>query len=202
MVINNEYHLSENNFIKLNTSKTNIVLGNTYSEGLDYYNGWVKRYGGNYKKTSHYSISKDGVIYNHFDSDYYSKYMDDSQHWESSISILLENLGNLRETSIKNVYLTDFNYTYIMNGEPFYQKWRGNYLWDTYTDKQLCSLDKLINMLCIKHNINKKISSDNIYNKEYLNKLDGIYYKSNLNEYCLDLSPSWDFKNFKGKYER
>ena len=76
MVIDSHTHLLENNnYVDKINLKTQIVIGNSFNNNLDYIKGWKKRYGGRYKKVTTFSIDKKGNIYQHYDESHHSKIM-------------------------------------------------------------------------------------------------------------------------------
>ena len=52
--------LDNKNYVEKVSDKKQIVIGNSLSNDLKYINGWRKRFGGNYKNTTTFSIDKKG----------------------------------------------------------------------------------------------------------------------------------------------
>ena len=50
-----KYVLSEKNYIKEETQKTQIVLGHTFNHEMRHFFGWQHRYNGKYNKTAAFS---------------------------------------------------------------------------------------------------------------------------------------------------
>ena len=70
-----KYGLDENNYYKTEFNKRQIVLGNSFSEKDYHIKGWKTRLGGDYKKTSTFSIFKNGKVYQHFNPKMYSDFL-------------------------------------------------------------------------------------------------------------------------------
>ena len=79
-------------------------------------------------------------------------------------------------------------------------KWRGKMRWPEYTQNQMDSLFKLTEDLIDEFNIDRYVSEHNtkIMN---ISEKRGIYYRSNYNINYLDVSPVFNFKEFKQKIE-
>jgi hypothetical protein len=201
MIDRDSYKLTKTNYIPIETDKKRIVIGNSFSVNMNHYTGWLIKYNGNFKRTTAYTIGIDGSIYEHFNPIYYSEIINNSEFDKSSISISIENEGWLiKDLNDENKYITYVGNIYNRTETVFIKKWRGNKYWAPYNEKQIDSLVLLINELCEQFNIlknvvphNTKISNGHTY--------EGILYKSNLNSYFTDVSPSWDFITFKDKIE-
>lgn len=191
-----KYELDENNFYKTEFNKRQIVLGNSFSEKDYHIRGWKTRIGGDYKKTSTFTIFKNGKISQHFDPKMYSDFLDNKTFDKKIISIILENQGWLQKDLITNEYFNWVGNIYNKNKDVFEKRWRGFTYWDSYTEKQVNSCANLVKHLCEEFNIPKKCVGHNTYidGVEYF---EGIVYRSNYHKECTDLNPSWDFKKFK-----
>jgi len=202
MKINEEkYKLSPNNFIKKLSLKKQIVIGNTFNNGMKHTIGWNTRYNGNYKKTAHFTISLDGTIYKHFDSCYCSEYFGDTTLDGKSIIILIENNGWVLKDAKKTSYITWNGDIYNKDiDEIVVKKWRGHEYWEPYTEKQIESAVFLVREVCEEFLIPLSITSHNT-NIDDLRGYSGVLYKSNIDKKYTDLSPSWDFIKFKNKLE-
>jgi len=76
MVIDDEkYLLDEKNYYTTEFEKRQIVLANTFSEKDRHIIGWKKRMGGEYKKTSPFTVFRDGTIYQHYTPTKYSDFL-------------------------------------------------------------------------------------------------------------------------------
>jgi len=202
MVLNEiKYVLSENNYIKEQTKKTQIIIGHTLNDQMRHFFGWQHRYNGNYKKTAAFTIDAAGFIYKHFDPKFKSEFFDSEELNDKSIVILLENYGWLSKDEEKKQYITWLGDIYNKQIEVTDKRWRNNRYWDTYTVEQTDSCMWLISKLCEEFEIPKKIISHNT-KIDNLFEYSGVLYRSNLDKNYTDLNPSWVFDIFKEKLEQ
>ena len=117
MNISNKYIVKSNCYIRHRTNKSQIVLGNTYNTSLNHLTN------GN-KKTPHFTITRAGDIYQHFDIKYYSIYLD-CDFEEQVISIALENVGQLFMKNKEYYDIWNNHYT----GDIFEQQWKNCQYW-------------------------------------------------------------------------
>ena len=101
-----KYVLSENNYIREETNKTQIVIGHTFNDQMRHFIGWQNRYNGKYKKTAAFTIDAAGLIYRHFDPIFKSNFFELEDLNNKSIIILLENYGWLEKDVEKKEYIT------------------------------------------------------------------------------------------------
>lgn len=196
---NVKYKLPENNYYKSVYKKTQIVVGNTFSSNMLHYNGWLTRYGGNYKKTAAFTISSGGKIFEHYDPQYYSDFLSIKNSNQNIIPVLIENDGWLTK-DLDGKYFNWVGNEYTKPDLVVKRSWRNHDYWATYSTKQINSLIKLVRHLSEKFDIslqtighNTKV--DDIY--EY----NGVVFRSNYLKECTDLSPAWDYNIFKNKLE-
>jgi N-acetyl-anhydromuramyl-L-alanine amidase AmpD len=194
------YKLSNNNYVEEKTNKKRIIIGNTFSYDMNHVKGWETRYNGSYKKTAHYTISVDGTIYEHFSPDYYSKLMLNEKVNKTSIIILLENIGWLIESNLKEKEYIDYTGNMYNQSNVFEKKWRGYKYWSEYTREQEESTIKLVKELCTKYKIPLNVIAHNT-NVNDANKFEGILYKSNFEKFYTDVNPTWNFEQFKNNIE-
>lgn len=191
-----KYALPLNNFINEETKKSKIIFGNTFNHDMRHFKGWLHRNNGKYKKTSAFTISVDGVIYEHFDPKYYSNYFKNNDLNKKSIVILLENDGYLFNDIKNNQFITWVGDIYKEPNKVVEKKWRGLNYWLPYTNEQFVSATELVKMLCMEFDIPLTVIGHNT-KVEYLGDFNGILYKSNLDKHYSDLNPFWDFELFK-----
>lgn len=199
MINYSSYTLTEKNYYPHKHPKKQIVIGNSFNEDMNHFNGWLKRGGGQYKKVANYSINCDGQIYEHFHSDYYSDFIPYSLHNKNIISIILVNEGWLEYDLKEKKYINCFGNT-TNNPEIIEKRWRNHTFWGNYNKKQIDSLVYLTKYLLEKHNIIKKVLSHNTFVKDICG-FEGVTYRSNWIKDSTDLSPSFDFEIFKNKVE-
>jgi len=193
-----EYKLSKNNYFKKEFPKHSIVLGNSFSMNMKHYYGWVFRNNGEHKKTAPYTIDIHGEIFEHYDSKYYSNFIDVEMVDKHIIPIFIENEGYLTQYGKK--YKDFIGREYFRDDEVVVRKWRNHTHWAPYSKEQVNSAVWLVNHLKTKFNIGGEVISDNTKHDNIYN-MSGVMYRSNYNSYYTDISPSWDSIKFKEKLE-
>ena len=197
MVINDtKYVLDKKNYYDTEFEKRQIVLANTFSEKDNHIIGWKHRMGGEYKKTSPFTIFRNGEIIKHYDSSKYSDFLGAKSIDKKVIVILLENQGWLEKDLIENSYFNWVGNIYKRKKSVYEKRWRGFAYWDSYTNKQIESTVELVKHLCEIHNIPKKCVGHNTY-VDGVEYFEGVVYRSNYYKESTDLNPSWDFNKFK-----
>jgi hypothetical protein len=193
------YTLTSKNYYSEIHEKKQIVIGNSFNTGMNHFIGWKNRLNGFYKRVSNYTIDPSGNIYQHFNPEYYSEYINNSLHNKNIISITLVNQGWLDYDVLDKKFI---NYIGIeFSGKNMTEKrWRNHSFWENYTQEQIDSLSNLTTFLLEKFNIPKKVLSHNTHIKDIHNFM-GVTYRSNWLKDCTDLSPSFDFEIFKNKVE-
>lgn len=201
MKVNNQsYKLGVENYIKKHHSKHQIVIGSTLSENMNHFNGWKTRHGGLFKRTAPFTIDIYGNIYQHYSPEFYSKFLDIGGIDEHIIPILIENEGWLVKDIVNNEYINYVGNIYNRKDPVVEKNWRDHKYWAPYTKEQLESAIDLSKYLCSMFGIQLQTISHNT-------KFDGIYdyngivYKSNFDKHYTDLSPAWDYIQFKNKIE-
>lgn len=192
------YKLSEKNFHKEEFGKDLIVLGNTFNSGMLHINGWKNRIGGNYTKTSTFTVDRKGNVYQHFDVKYYSDFVGSKFIDKKSITISLENKGWLDKDVLKDRYIDCVDNIYKKRVNVFEKRWRNYNFWEPYTQKQLKETINLVAYLCEEYGINKKVVSHNT-KVDGIESFSGVAYRSNFFKEYTDVNPSFDFKKLKNK---
>ena len=193
------FKLSDNNYYNVKHKKNIIVIGNTFATDMNHYIGWTLRFNGGFKRTAHFTILKDGTIHNHFPTDYYSDFIGNDKQDKQCISIVLENQGWLiKDSNEENKFINYLGHIY--NKQDVVKKnWRNFKYWEPYTNEQYESLIKLTKELCQEHDIKLNVVEHNTN----ISNLDeySILYRSNFTKYYTDVSPTFDFNNFKEKLQ-
>lgn len=199
--INNQtYKLDTDNYIKRHQSKKQIVIGNTFSQNMNHFNGWKTRHGGKFKRTAPFTIDLYGNIYQHYSPEYYSEFFGVEGLDEHIVPILIENEGWLVKDIVNDEYINYVGNIYNRKEDIVEKRWRDQKYWAAYTEQQITSAVKLSQYLCKLFGIPLEAVGHNV-------KFDGIYdfngivYKSNYDKHYSDLSPAWDFVDFKTKLE-
>lgn len=193
MIDFNTYQLTENNYHTEIYDKKQIVIGNTNRRDMLHYASWIYRLNGKNKKTAAFTVTKEGVIYQHYDPKYYSDFLGQESD-KITISIVLENLGWFRKDSVNNKYIDWLgNYHKKQDEEVLMKRWRNHLYWDIYTNEQLISLKKLVIQLCDTYNINKRSIGCNVFNQD-TDLFNGITFRSNYYQELTDVNPSFSFE--------
>jgi len=196
MIDSKTYILPKDNYVRTSKKKSQIVVGNTFSEGMNHYIGWLKRHNGKYKKTAAFTISRNGLIYQHYNPKYYSEFIGINKYDEITITIVLENVGWLNEINEDLFTITGKQY----NDLTTIRNWRKHTYWSNYTDEQMTSLLDLSKYLCEKFNIPLQTIGHNT-KVEDIYDYKGITFRSNYTKLCTDINPTWDYELFKEKLE-
>lgn len=178
---------------KKKSKKTQIFLFDTQRRIEDYFSKLKYRKNGKNSDIPHFIITKTGIIYQVFNTDYYSETFNVNNVDKKQIKIALENLGWLEKNTITGVMYNWIGDSYRI--EPYVKSWRNHFFWDIYSEKQLNSLSLLCNQLCIKHNIKKQsVDTQGYFND--IHNFQGIICKSNFSDIYTDINPSFDFNIF------
>ena len=101
MKIDKKTHiLTKNNFINEKNEKKKIVLVNSFSRDMKFFNGWLLRRNKNYKKVTPYTVDRDGTIYQHYDPKCYSTFLKLDSLDKETIPITIVNQGWLKKRFI------------------------------------------------------------------------------------------------------
>lgn len=190
------YKLSDTNYNKLVSTKHQIVIGHTSSSNMKHILAWKNRNNGEYKNTAPYTIDLDGNIFEHFDPKYYSDYLENKDMNRYIIPVLLENEGWLLKDVKTKKYINWIGDTYDRDEEIFTLKWRNRSIWAPYSTKQQESLVYLLEFLTKKFKIPMKTIGHNT-KVDSISDYNGIVFRSNYEKSYTDLSPAFDFENFK-----
>ena len=202
MIIDKEiYKLEDKNYHQKEFVKHQIVLGNSFADNLNHIKGWENRLGGGYTKTATFTVDRKGNIFQHYNPIYYSDFIDNKTVDKKIISIVLENQGWLLKDLIKDKYIDWVGNIYKRRAKVIEKRWRGFMYWDSYTSKQTKSCVDLIYYLCDNYNIPPVCVGHNTY-IDGIEYFEGIAYRSNYYKEMTDLSPAWDYNNFKNKIEK
>ena len=177
---------------KRKTKKTQILLYDTKRRSDDFINMLKYRQNGKYEGTPHFVISKNGQVYQIFNTDYSSTTFDTPKD-KGIIKIAIENLGWLNKNTITGIHYNWIGDPYRLT--PLLKNWRNYFWWDKYTEEQFKSISLLTNDLCEKHNIFKQVVPSQGYFKNASN-FKGIVCKSNFSDIYTDINPSFNFRIF------
>ena len=176
--------------------KNQIILTHTSRNVENYLASLRYRYNGKFNRIPNYVITKKGEILQLLENIEHTNYFSVTNINRNGIIISLENLGWLEKQPLENHYVNWIGDIY--KGKTFDRKWRDYFFWDTYTEIQINSLSVLckniLNDMKIRHEViehNTKING--------VEKFEGIVTRSNFDSNFTDLSPAFDFENFRKK---
>ena len=184
----NYSHFKEEN------EKSQILLTHTSRNLIDYMVSLKYRFGGRPIKLPHYFVDREGKILHVMDNMKNGKYSNNERVNAKSIVISLENLGWLEKVPLKNHHINWIGNIY--KGNIVDRKWRDYFFWQPYTEIQLKKTAELckslskevwISLNCIGHNTKVKGCESFL----------GILTKSNFDEFATDISPAFNFEEFK-----
>jgi N-acetyl-anhydromuramyl-L-alanine amidase AmpD len=193
MGMNKDLVLTDDNYYPEITQKSRIIIGNIPTNDLSFFNGWKLRYNGQYKRTCHFTIDGDGMIYSHFPTNYYSSFLGIHEIDKETINIGLLNVGWIKHDLNKTRWVDWRDYDIDIPHTNLIQKqWREHTYWYPYSDKQIKSLTVLLTDVCNDNKI-EKLMVDN--NTLLLNKKEfwPISFRSNYLYYKTDVSPAFPF---------
>ena len=186
------------NYIGKSKRKKQIVLTHTSRNVEDYIQSLRYRFNGKYDKIPHFIIKKDGEILQLLNLNEYSNCLEIDQANKSSIVICLENYGWLKKNPLNSSYV---NWIGDIYKEGIYErKWRGHYFWEPYTEIQMESLKQLTLHLCEENGIPTTCIGHNV-KVDGIERFEGIVTRSNYTTDSTDLSPAFDFDEYKKIFE-
>jgi len=181
----------EFNSLGENKRKKQIILAETKRNHKDYINSLRYRYNGKNPYLPNYVINKEGEIFKIMSPNKHSKFMCNEIVDKYSIIICMENYGWLKKNPLENSYVNWIGDIYKQ--KAYEKKWRDNFFWDPYNEKQMKSLSKLIVNLCDEFKIPKTCLGNNV-KQDGVENFKGVVSKSNFDFSNKDVNPSFDFK--------
>jgi hypothetical protein len=176
MKIDNKTHkIESNNYYFLENNKTQIILSFSLRKNNHHIVRLKNKNGGNTKEWNTYTISRGGVIYEHFEPKFYSDFIGIKEADKKSISIVLENMGGI-------INVDDWYVNYLNEKcdaiNVVEKKWLNQNHWEKFPKEQIDSLIFLVKKLCKDFKIpNKLIEFHYLHNN--IAKYTGVVFKSN-----------------------
>lgn len=190
------YKISENNSYKEEYEKSLIILGSTNRLSDNHIKRLKYKDNGNTKEWPTYTITREGIIYEHYNPIHYTDFILDEYIDKKSVSILLENMGHLYYNEDYNCFTNDLNEKFDKSeDELFIKDWRGYKYYEEYTKDQYNATVFLCRLLCLELNINDDSIGHNA-KEDHAKNYNGIISRSNLDINSTDLNPSFDFRKF------
>lgn len=190
---NQTYKINDYNRYKTQSAKTQILLATSLRKDGNHITRLQHKDFGKTKKWNTYTITRDGVVYQHYDGKYHTDFLGIKEADRQSISIVLENMGCLFETP-SGKYINWLNE--ICDEESVVERnWLGYNYWENFTDNQLESLVLLCRNVCEEYSIPKVCIDFHHYHKDIV-KFRGIVFRSNYIQDSSDINPLFDIGNF------
>lgn len=191
------YKVEDYNYYHTKHKKRQIIIAGSLRKEHNHLIHLNNKKGGKSKQWNTFTITREGIIYQHFDPQSYSDFMGIKEIDKHSISIVLENMGMVFYDFESSNYLN-----WIHEGcdedNVFEQNWKNSRYWEIYSDKQFTSTVELCKSLCKKHRVPLDSLGFNAYH-EGTARFEGIVCRSNFDQDYNDLNPSFSFKEFLNK---
>lgn len=198
-VDNKTYWIEDKNYNRTPSTKTQIVIGTSMRKDHNHIIRLKHKDFSKTKKWNTFTISRSGEVFQHYDHKYSSNFLGIPENDKQSISIVLENMGNLYELH-DGVYINWINE--ICDEENVGVKnFQGNTYWEKFTDEQIESCVELCNSLCKEHVIEKSVIEFQYYHKD-IYKYDGITFRSNHISDSSDINPLFNISEFENKIKK
>lgn len=181
-----------------NKNKKQIILCHTAREVGEYLTSLRLRHYGKYDKIPHFIITREGKILQLLPLNANTNFFGNATTQRESIMVCLENLGWLIKKPLSAVYLNWIGNIYKQ--EVYEKRWREYGLWQPYTDVQVDKTSKLCQWLCDELSIPRVFVGHNT-KIEGIELFHGVCSRSNFSQRYTDLSPAFDFNNFKKIFE-
>lgn len=186
------YKISPDNYYKATNAKTQIVIGFSLRKNHNHIIRLQNKEYGKTKKWNNYTISRDGEIYQHFDSKKHSDFIGIKEVDIRVISIVLENLGYLVKNSDGFMNLLNES---CDEENVVLKKFDAFSYWEKIYDEQMTALAELCIELCSEFAIPCECLEFQNYHKS-VSKFRGIAFKSNYYEQNTDINPTFDVEKF------
>jgi len=188
------YKVEEYNYYHTKHKKKQIILAGSLRKDNNHLIHLKHKKTGKSKQWNTFTITREGIIYQHFEPVYYSDFMNIKDVDKQSISIVLENMG---------MVFYDFETTKFLNwiheecdeSLIYEQSWKNTRYWEKYSENQYRATVDLCQYLCFKYKIPVNSLGFNVYHEDTA-KFEGIVCRSNFDFDYNDLNPSFDFKRF------
>ena len=193
------YLVKEVNRYKTQTVKTQIVLATSLRKNNYHITRLLHKEVGNTKRWNTYTVSRNGIVFQHYNNKFHSDFLGIKEADKQSISVVMENMGALFVTPTGK-YINWLNE--ICDKDNVVKKnWLSYDYWEKFTTEQIESIVVLCKQLCEEHNIPKKCIDFHHYHKDTI-KFRGIVFRSNYIEDSSDINPLFDIAKFNEMLEK
>lgn len=189
-----EQHLTDNQFLRNITFKSQIVLHHTVSKSGKNVKDWFQS---NPERVAvSFVVETNGDIYELFDSQYWAYHIGKGSSTKDNMKAIGIEIANEGGLILKDglYYWNNMagNPKYIYKGVPIIleKEFRGFKAFASYTSAQFKAVNELLNMLCKKHSIPHKWIGNLEYNKANF-QFNGIVAHCNLRADKSDISPAY-----------
>ena len=178
--------------------KKQIVLCHTSREVGEYLTSLRFRHNENFERVPHFIVNREGKILQLLSTNSNTNFLSSKRNNLELIVVCLENLGWLMKKPLSSVYLNWIGNIY--NEEVYEKRWRDHGLWQPYTQIQMDKTSELCRWLCDENSIPRKFVGHNT-KIDGIELFSGVCTRSNFDQRYTDLSPAFDFNNFKKNLE-
>ena len=187
------YEIKEINRYKTQSVKVQIVLATSLRKDGYHITRLFHKEFGKTKRWNTYTVSREGIIYQHYDNKFHTDFLGIKEADKQSISIVMENMGCLFQTPTGK-YINWLN-EICDEKNVITKNWLGYSYWEQFPEKQLENIVSLCKNLCNEHNIPKVCIDFHNYHKDTI-KFRGIVFRSNYIEDSSDINPLFDISKF------
>jgi hypothetical protein len=190
MIIIDKTTYSTNNYYPKQFDKKQIVLDFSFRKSNFHI---VRLQTKTNKEWNTYTVSREGLVYQHYDDKFYTDFIDIKENDKISISIVLENMGYL-------YYNDNTNYYNWLNEKCdkdslIIKRWLDFKHWENIPNIQIENTALLCNEICDKHGINKSLI-DFLHYHEDIKNFNGICFKSNHIYNYPNIHPYFNLESF------
>lgn len=187
------YWTKDINRHKTQSPKTQIVLATSLRKESNHIIRLKHKEFGETKKWNTYTVSRNGLIYQHFDPKNHADFLGIKEADKQSISIVLENMGCLFETS-RGEHINWIGET-CDDDNVMKKNWLGYNYWEKFTDEQIAATAMLCGSICDEFGIHRTIIDFHHYHKDTI-KYRGIVFRSNYIVDSSDTNPLFNIPTF------
>ena len=187
------HQIESKNYYKTKHNKTQIILASSLRKDSNHLVRLKHKDFGKSKQWNTFTITRNGLVYQHYDPKNYTDFISIKQSDKQSISIVLENMGYLIESS--NGKYTNWINESCDEANVLKRKWMGYNYWEKYTDEQIASTIELCKKLCKEFGIAENLIEFRNYHKDTI-KFKGIVFRSNYFEESGDVNPNISITEF------
>jgi hypothetical protein len=189
----NTYKLKDSNTYKPKTAKTQIVLGISNRKGSNKLLRLYHKDYGRSKKWNTFTITREGVIHQHFDPKKHGDYTGYKRGDVLSISIEMENMGFLIKTD-GGKYVNWINEECDEN-DVVKKRWNDFNYWEKFTSEQVKSCTLLCDYLCDVYKIPKNVIEFQHHHKN-TSKFKGVVFRANYIDEVDEVVPLFNDNEF------